>query len=280
MTRQDAERCNHLIAAPAQTDMSTSVYAPAYDALAPAYDLLTAAYRYDRWLAGLERLAREHGLTGRRVLDVACGTGHSFLPLLARGYEVSACDVSPEMVARAAAKAGGAARLEVADMRALPCLGSFDLITCLGDSMNHLVEPDDVADAFDGMRRNLAPGGLIVFDVNTFAAYRTIGDSTAADDDVVVVWRGSLARLEAPAGSTEVVVETFSRRDDDLWERRTARHPHRHYPLAEIHELLARAGLRPLAVRGQRPGAHLEETLDEDVHHKAVLVATHDEGGF
>lgn len=260
--------------------MSTSAHAPAYDALAPAYDLLTAAYRYDRWLAALERLAREHGLAGRRVLDVACGTGHSFLPLLTRGYDVTACDVSPEMVARAAAKAGGSARLEVADMRTLPCLGSFDLITCLGDSINHLVEPGDVADAFDGMRRNLATGGLLVFDVNTFAAYRTIGDATAADDDVMVVWRGSLARLEEPAGRTEVVVETFARRDDDLWERRTARHPHRHYPLAEIHELLARAGLRVLAVRGQRPGAHLDPILDEDVHHKAVLVATHDEGGL
>jgi SAM-dependent methyltransferase len=258
-------------------DMSSTTLAPApaYDAMAPAYDLLTAAYRYDRWLAALERLAREYGLRGRRVLDVACGTGHSFLPLLERGYEVTACDISPGMVARAAAKAEGAASVVVADMRALPRFGRFDLVTCLGDSINHLVEPSDVGDAFAGMRDNLAPGGLLVFDVNTFSAYRTIGDFAAGDEDVVAVWRGSLARLKAPATRTEVVVETFARRDDDLWERHTARQPHRHYPLAQITALLERAGLRALAVRGQRPGAHLDPTLDEDVHHKAVLVATH-----
>jgi SAM-dependent methyltransferase len=259
-------------------DMTATTVAPepAYDAMAPAYDLLTAAYRYDRWLAALERLARACGLRGRRALDVACGTGHSFLPLLERGYEVTACDISPEMVARAAAKAAGRAGVEVADMRALPRFGSFDLVTCLGDSINHLVEPDDVRAAFAGMRRNLAPGGLLVFDVNTLSAYRTIGDFAAGDDDVVAVWRGSLARLQAPAERTEVVVETFARRADDLWERRTTRQPHRHYPVAEIEALLASAGLRAVAVRGQRPGAHLDPTLDEDVHHKAVLVATRD----
>src|SRR4051812_30675812 len=94
----------------------------AYDALAPVYDLLTGSYAYDRWLSALEDLARAHGLRGRRALDVACGTGKSFLPLLERGYEVTACDVSAGMVALAAAKARGRAALHLADMRALPVL--------------------------------------------------------------------------------------------------------------------------------------------------------------
>src|SRR4051812_48148758 len=88
----------------------------AYDALAPAYDLLTGGYAYDRWLAALESLAVAHGLAGRRVLDVACGTGKSFLPLLERGYAVTACDVSAGMLALAGAKAAGRADLRLADM--------------------------------------------------------------------------------------------------------------------------------------------------------------------
>jgi ubiquinone/menaquinone biosynthesis C-methylase UbiE len=58
-----------------------------YDVLAPVYDELRASDAHERRLAGIERLALEHGLLGRRVLDVACGTGSSFLALLRRGYE-------------------------------------------------------------------------------------------------------------------------------------------------------------------------------------------------
>jgi ubiquinone/menaquinone biosynthesis C-methylase UbiE len=90
--------------------------------------VFTAHHDYEGWTATLECLARAHGLRGRRLLDVVCGTGKSLLPFLARGYEVVACDVSQEMVRIAAQKAGDGARVEVHDMSAgadrlvRPCL--------------------------------------------------------------------------------------------------------------------------------------------------------------
>ena len=170
----------------------------AYAVLAPAYDLLTEGYAYGPWLAAIERLALRHGLAGRRLLDVGCGTGKSFLPLLDRGFEVTACDISPEMVAEARRKAGGRADVLVADMRRLPVLGEFDLITCIDDAINHLLDPEEVAAAFAGLRANLAPGGLLVFDVNTLAAYREVPDVVVEDDERLVRWRGGLAELVAP----------------------------------------------------------------------------------
>jgi SAM-dependent methyltransferase len=244
-----------------------------YEALAEVYDLLTAGYAHERWLGELERLARAHGLRGCRVLDVACGTGSSFLPLLDAGYQVTACDLSPAMARRAAEKAGGRAAVHVADARRLPRLGAFDLVTCLNDAINHLVEPDEVLQALIGMRANLDRRGLVVFDVNTFRAYRSAHDVVSADDDRLVAWRGRLAAISEPGTVAEVVVEVFERLAGDVWQRRCHRHPHRHYPLAQVRELVAEAGLRLVATRGQRTGAILEADVDEDVHTKAIFLA-------
>ena len=244
-----------------------------YDVLAPAYDVLTAGHAHDAWLDAIERLATAHGLRGKRLLDVACGTGKSFAPLLRRGYAVTACDASPGMVERARERAG--ADVLVADMRALPRLGAFDLITCLDDAICHLLEPAEVLAALAGMRANLAPGGLIAFDVNLLAAYAGAADAVLEAEGHVVLWRGAGARLQRPGGTAEVVVDLFSARDDGLWSRHRMQQAHRHWPVPEIRRLARDAGLRVAAVRGQRSGGVLAPVLDEARDRKALFLLAH-----
>jgi hypothetical protein len=74
---------------------ASAAAATAYDALADTYEDLTKAYDYETWLSRLVAVAERHGLRGRRLLDVACGTGKSFAPMLERGYRVTGCDVRP-----------------------------------------------------------------------------------------------------------------------------------------------------------------------------------------
>jgi SAM-dependent methyltransferase len=254
----------------------------AYDALAPAYDLLTADYDYDAWLSAIVRVARAHGLTGRRVLDVACGTGKSFLPLLERGYDVTACDISEAMLRVARAKVGPRASLQRLDMRALPALGRFDLITCLDDALNYL--PDELAltEALAGMRANLAPRGVLVFDVNALRTYRGpfAGDWVVDGEDCVVAWRGRTAPDLAPGGRAELVVDAFLRAADrDDWSRHRAVHRQYHHPARRLERALEAARLRLRARLGQRPGAVLDEGFCELDHAKALYVATHARGG-
>ena len=247
--------------------------APAYDVLAPAYDLLTTGYAYEPWLRAIERVAVEHGLRGRRALDVACGTGKSLEALLELGFDASGCDASPGMAAVARRKLAGRADVFVADMRSLAVRGAFDLVTCLDDALNHLPTARDVCVALRAMGANLGPGGLLAFDVNTLRAYRETGDRIVQDGRRMVLWHGTPARLDRPGGRAEVAIDVMSRQADGLWRRTSAAWGHWHYPLASIPELVTRAGLEVVAVRGQHAGGRLEPGADEDRHHKALFLA-------
>ena len=169
-------------------------------------------------------------------------------------------------------KAGTSVDVHVADMRRLPTFGEFDLITCIDDAINHLLTPGEVADALAGMYDNLAPGGILVFDANTLAAYRQVPDVVVEDDDVLLRWRGELAELEHPGDEAEVVIDVFTHEGDGVWRRSQSRQRHRHHPIELLCALAEEAGLEVAAVLGQRPGAVLDAELDEERHGKAVFV--------
>jgi SAM-dependent methyltransferase len=249
----------------------------AYDALAFAYDALTADYCHDRWLEELEGLARDHGLAGRRLLDIACGTGKSFLPLRDRGYAVTACDLSEAMARQAAAKAPEA-RVIVADMRRLARIGAFDLVTCLDDALNYLLEEGDLLAAFQGMQANLAPRGVALWDVNTLRMYRTAfaTDWITERDGIFIGWRGEASPEMEVGQIARATVHVFAR-EDAAWERSHSVHQQRHWSIDDVCRVAAAAGLRILAVRGQHRGAVLDDHADERLHTKVVFVAGRDD---
>lgn len=248
----------------------------AYEELAPLYDRFTEDHDYEHWTASLEAIAREHGLSGKRLLDVACGTGKSFLPMLRRGYEVTACDLSPGMLGRARAKCGGLpVRLLVADMRALPRLGEFDLATCLCDGVNYLLSAEDVGAAFRSVAANLRTGGVFLFDGNTLHTYRSIfaGDFCTESDGAFFACRGEAPADAAPGSVCASTLVAFERRDDGSWARSSSHHVQRHHPEELIRARLAAAGLDCLAAYGQFMDGSVERPPDESRHTKIVYVA-------
>lgn len=238
-----------------------------YEAMAEVYDDFTAHHEYDLWTADLLKVLERHGLRGERLLDVGCGTGKSFLEMLPRGWRVTACDISPAMLERAREKAGGAVELAVADMLDLPEFGEFDLVWALDDAMNYLLSPEEFERALTGMRANLAPTGLLLFDVNGLQAYRTF----FAETEVVerggrrLVWRG-LATPDAPPGS---ICESRL----EVGSGETLTHRQRHFPEAEVLAALRGAGLECLGVYGHGIDGIPRQPLDEATHTKAIYIA-------
>ena len=249
----------------------------AYDGLASAYDAFTADHDHATWTRDLEALAGAAGLNGRRLLDVACGSGKSFLPFLERGWDVTACDVSPAMAALAADKAQGRARVEVHDMRALPRLGEHDLVLCLDDAANYLLSTEELTAALAGMAANLAPGGVLIFDVNCLQTYRDAFGSlrVVPGEDLVIVWRGDTPAGIGLGGRASARTQVLRRADDGTWSEAIQHHHQRHHPERTVRDAARAAGLRIAAAYGMHPDGSFEETASETECSKTVFVAQH-----
>jgi SAM-dependent methyltransferase len=248
-----------------------------YQAMAPVYDDFTAHYDYEGWLADLLKILELNGLVGKRLLDVACGTGKSFLPMLPRGWQVTGCDLSPAMLALAEEKAGDSVELSLADMRELPKLGEFDLVWALDDAINYLLSPEELEDAFRGMRENLAPTGLLLFDVNELLVYRTFyaETSTLEQGGKRFTWRG-LAPAGVAAGSiceSRLEVQGEDEEGTGVVRGETAIHRQRHFTEAEVMAALERVGLECLDVYGHGLDGVPKQPLDTEHHTKAIYIA-------
>jgi SAM-dependent methyltransferase len=240
----------------------------AYEACAVAYDDLTAHHDFRLWLGNLMPELERHDLKGNRLLDVACGTGNSFREMVARGWEVVGCDISPAMIELARAKVDSSVRLKVADMRELPVFGEFDLVWALTDPLNYMLGADELAMAFEGMRRNLAPGGLVAFDLNTLLMYRTEFAETEVTESEKgrLVWEGRTAGDVAPGSLCEA-------RLGYEFEGSASVHRQRHFPEEAALAALAEGGLECLDVFGHVEDAVFRQPLDELSHLKAIYVA-------
>ena len=261
----------------------TTIAPPApggYDDFASFYDAFASGSDYEAWTDRIMALLDSYGWRGGTVLDVACGTGNSFLPLCRRGFDVTATDRSAGMLAVAARKAPDVPLIQ-ADMRELPELGAFDLITCFDDSLNHLLSDEHLCSALRSMRANLAAGGLLLFDLNTLLAYRTTFAVASAveRDDLVFVWRGD-SDGEAPPGCRATAhIDVFSRERDDRYARVRTSHQQRHFAPHDVVALLARAGLESVDVHGVLDDGTPVDEFDETRQLKALYVVRLAKGG-
>jgi SAM-dependent methyltransferase len=135
----------------------------AYGAFAYAYDQALGARFFKAARKMLEEIDARYPTPKRTHLDVACGTGMNVQYFRSLGWKSVGVDASMAMLQIAR---GRASTLVGADFRALPFRRRFARITCLYDSLNHLLERDDLVAAFRAMRGVMDHDSLLLFDMN------------------------------------------------------------------------------------------------------------------
>ncbi|MBI1756929.1 MAG: class I SAM-dependent methyltransferase [Fimbriimonas ginsengisoli] len=129
---------------------------------------------YRMWVGYYLLLLSQQDVHPKTILDVACGTG-SMAELLAReGFQVEGIDVSAPMIAQARRKAKRKRlplQYHVADAAEFDLGKRFDAAFSYFDSLNNIVEPERLQEAFRRIARHLSPGGSFIFDLNTEYAF-------------------------------------------------------------------------------------------------------------
>lgn len=222
---------------------------PPYRGFAEVYDRVMRPVGYERWADYVLGLCEAFGRHPRRVLDLACGTGSSTLPYARRGLWVAGIDRSPEMLAVARLKAaehGFDIPFGPGDMRCFSLPEPVDLVICLYDSVNYLLEPDGLAQTCRAVRRALEPEGLFIFDANTRHRLSQIEEEVQVfgDDDFCLVWHNS---YDAALERWRADLTGFVRRGE-LFERFQERHEERPYDPEDIREATEAGGLELLGV--------------------------------
>ena len=220
--------------------------AESYGAFAYAYDQALG----ERYFRAVRRLLADvldrYPSESKTHLDVACGTGLAMPFFTGRGFVSTGVDISPVMlnVARKRAR-----RLVGGDTRALPLRTTFSRITCLYDSLNHLLDPRDLVAAFREIAGVMDGDSLFIFDMNHPEIYPEVWGMKEPFVD------------EGPDFHLEIAT-TYRRREGlgralvTGWAvvggRRVnirERHTQRSYERADIVASLAEAGLHPIGMR-------------------------------
>lgn len=130
---------------------------------------------YPEVFAGqLLRMLEREGIRAETALDLGCGTGVLCQALASHGIDARGVDLSEGMISLARSRAPSL-RFETGDMVTWRTQERFDLVTCTGDALNHVFEPDDVRRIFENVYAMLSSGGLFVFDL--------LGEGEIPDDE-------------------------------------------------------------------------------------------------
>jgi len=167
----------------------------AYHNLAMSYDRLTNDVDYAAVVDFYWQILSQEGLQPRTAVDLACGTGSVAMLLAQKGLQVTAVDMSEEMLCVAAQKAQDVQnppRFVCQSLQKLRLPRGVDLAVCALDSLDYIIDPNDCAEAIKRIYRVLNPGGCFIFDVNTPEKLQAMDGQVFLDEDedVYCVWRG------------------------------------------------------------------------------------------
>lgn len=227
---------------------------------ARVYDEFMDATPYEKWCDTLVHLIETYGvskpernvtdvLASERnlVVDLGCGTGTMAELLYEKGYDVIGVDNSEAMLEIAMEKKENnqsEVMYLLQDMRELSLYSTVGTVVSVCDSVNYLLEEEELLTCFKLVNNYLYPGGVFIFDFNTVYKYaEVIGDTTIAEnrEDCSFIWDNY---YDPEKELNEYDLTLFIREEKESFKRFCETHVQRGYGVEQMVHLVEQAGMQ------------------------------------
>lgn len=229
----------------------------AYSNFAAVYDTFMDETPYEEWSAFIAGLIEEYGVSrpvksGEErdlVVDLGCGTGTFTECMAALGYDMIGIDNAAEMLAVAMEKKAGAGSSTLyllQDMRELDLYSTVGTVISVCDSVNYLLQEEDLLETFRLVNNFLYPGGIFLFDFNTVYKYEeVIGDTTIAEnrEDCSFIWENYYDPKEQ-INEYDLTIFVKDEEDEACFRRFQETHYQRGYGPEQMKRLVEAAGMK------------------------------------
>ena len=249
-----------------------------YQDFAGVYDELMDNVPYEDWGERLDALIQKYGVSvperdsedilaseKNLVVDLGCGTGTLTELMYQKGYDMIGVDISESMLNIAMAKkekSGSEILYLLQDMRELELYSTVGTVYSVCDSINYILEEEELLAVFSLVNNYLFPGGIFIFDFNTAYKYREIiGDTTIAEnrEDCSFIWENFYDPEEE---INEYDLTVFAREEDERFRKFTETHFQRGYTVEQMAGLVERAGMTVVEMTDADTGEAVSDTSE------------------
>ncbi len=197
----------------------------------------------------LIRLIHLYSPKGLTWLDLCCGTGALLQRAATAGYSLIGLDSSIHQL-RFARKNSPLAQLICEDVRLLALRSRFDILTCMYDSFNYLLEPKELEQAMCRIKDVMHAQSLFIFDMNTYEGLQDHWNRT-----FTVKFPHGIVLVDSSFNEKEAVGTcrlTGIMQQGSRLRRFREEHRERGYSGDEIHIILEKTGFTYTAYDGDR----------------------------
>ena len=163
----------------------------AYTSFARVYDMFMDNVPYEKWGRYIVEKLRANGIDSGYVVDLGCGTGKLTTLLADAGYDMIGIDNSFDMLDMALEREDDRILYLMQDMREFEPGEKVSAVVSACDSINYILEPEDLQAVFFCVSESLKEGGIFIFDINTPYKYEVLmADNTIAEnrDEGSFIW--------------------------------------------------------------------------------------------